>query len=223
MPDPYLQAMAVRPIRPDERERFDEELDRHHWLGHNPVGETMRHVALAPDGTWVALVGFGAAALACAPRERLIGWPDELHFRRLRSIVYNQRYCVLPGARRLNLASAVLARSLARLSGDYVSRWGHPVLVVETFVDPARHLGTCYRCTGFDVLGETRGFARQGSRSGERYVHHGAKKLDLARALRKDAYRILRAGFDHPVLGRRRAMIDLEGLDVMKERSAAPA
>jgi len=68
MPDPYLQAMAVRPIRPDERMRFDEELDRHHWLGHNLVGETMRHVAVAPDGSWAALVGYGAAALACAPR-----------------------------------------------------------------------------------------------------------------------------------------------------------
>ena len=213
MPDPYLQAISVRPIRPDERERFDEELDRHHWLGHNLVGETMRHVAVGPDGTWAALVGFGAAALACAPRDQLIGWPDELHFRRLRYIVNNQRYCVLPDARRPNLASAVLARSLARLSGDYVSRWGHPVLVVETFVDPARHLGTCYRCTGFDALGETRGFGRQGSRSGERYVHHGAKKLYLARTLRKDAYRILRAGFDHPVLSQRRAMIDLEVLD----------
>ncbi|MGH9056136.1 MAG: Druantia anti-phage system protein DruA, partial [Acidimicrobiales bacterium] len=129
MPDPYLQAISVRPIRPEERSRFDTELDEHHWLGHHLVGETMRHVAVAGDGDWVALVGFGAAALACRPREERIGWSDEVHFRRLRYVVNNQRYCVLPAARRHNLASLVLARSLRRLSGDFQARWGHPVLL----------------------------------------------------------------------------------------------
>ena len=56
MPDPYLQAISVRPIRPEERARFDEELDEHHWLGHHLVGETMRHVAVGPDDSWVALL-----------------------------------------------------------------------------------------------------------------------------------------------------------------------
>jgi len=91
MPDSYLRSICVRPIEPGERQRFDEELDRHHWLGHNLVGETMRHVAIGPDGVWVALVGFGAAALACRPREELIGWSDDQRFRRLRYVVNNQR------------------------------------------------------------------------------------------------------------------------------------
>ena len=86
MPDPYLQAISVRPIRPEERARFDAELDEHHWLGHHLVGETMRHVAVGPDDSWVALLGFGAAALACRPREERIGWSDEVHFRRLRYV-----------------------------------------------------------------------------------------------------------------------------------------
>lgn len=209
MPDPYLQAIAVRPIRPDERSRFDAELDRHHWLGHRLVGETMRHVAVAEDGKWAALVGFGAAALACRPREDLIGWSDEVHFRRLRYVVNNQRYCILPEARRANLASVVLAKSLRRLSLDFEARWGHPVLIVETFVDPARHVGTCYAAAGFVALGETRGFGR----SGGRYVHHGQVKRYLARVLRRDAIDILTAPFDHPVLARGRpTMIDLNQL-----------
>ena len=213
MPDPYLRSICVRPVVPGERQRFDEELDRHHWLGHNLVGETMRHVAIGPDGVWVALVGFGAAALSCRPREELIGWSNDQRFRRLRYVVNNQRYCVLPDRRRKNLASAVLARSLRRLSDDYRSRWGHPVVLVETFVDPERHVGTCYLSSGFSVVGATSGFSRSGSRKGGRYLRHGNPKLYLARPLRADAYGVLAADFDHPDLEGSHHVIDLNALD----------
>lgn len=187
----------MRPIRAGERSRFDAELDEHHWLGHHLVGETMRYAAVRPDGSWLAVVGFGAAALSCRPRDTFIGWSAEQQFRRLRYVVNNQRYCVLPDGRRKNLASHVLSRTLRRLSGDYESRWGHPVMVVETFVDPARHRGTCYAAGGFSLLGETLGYGRRGGR----YVYHGNTKLSFARLLRRDACRILAAGFDHPALG----------------------
>lgn len=206
--------LVVRPVTRDERARFDAELDAHHWLGHRLVGETMRHVACDGEGTWLALVGFGSAALSCRPRDAFIGWSDDQHFRRLCYVVNNQRFCVLPAARRPNLASAVLARSLRRLSGDYAVRWGHPVLVVETFVDPARHVGTCYLAAGFARLGETRGYGRAGGR----YVHHGHVKVCLARLLQRDAARLLTAPFDHPLLAaspaRRQQMLDLNALAV---------
>ncbi|MGH9919794.1 MAG: Druantia anti-phage system protein DruA, partial [Nitrososphaerales archaeon] len=195
-----MSALAVRPIRPEERQRFDEELDEHHWLGNRLVGETMRYVALDGDGEWLAVLGFGAAALACKPRDAFIGWNDDQHFRRLRYVTNNQRFCVLPAGRHQNLASNVLAKTLRRLSVDFENRWGHPVLVVETFVDPKRHHGTCYRAGGFRVLGETLGYGR----SAGRYHHHGNVKLSFARLLRKDALRILTATFDHPALDRQR-------------------
>ena len=210
MRDAYLAGLLVRPIDRDERARFDAELAEHHWLGNRLVGETMRHVALGPDGAWLALVGYGSAALVCGPREELIGWDDETHFRRLRYVVNNQRYCVLGDPPRHNLASAVLARSLRRLSGDYEARFAHPVLVVETFVDPTRHRGTCYVASGFRVLGETAGFRR----SAGRYHHHGIPKLYLAKALVPDAAAVLAASFDHPLLRKgSNAVIDLNALD----------
>ena len=209
MADRSLQALVVRPIEPDERRRFDEALDRYHWLGHHLVGETMRYVASAPDGTWVALVGFGAAALSCRPRDSYIGWSDDQHFRRLRYVTNNQRFCVLPAGRRPNVASNVLAKTLRRLSGDFEVRWGHPILMVETFVDPARHAGTCYRAGGFAVLGETSGYGRVAGR----YHHHGNVKLAFARLLRRDARRILTAEFDHSILMKgTRTVIDLNAL-----------
>jgi len=209
--DRYLAGIEVRPIRPGERDRFDEALCEHHWLGSRLVGETMRYVALGPDGTWLALVGFGSAALSCRSRDAWIGWSDHQHFRRLRLLTNNQRFCVLPSGRRPNLASAVLCRTLARLSGDFEARWGHPVLVVETFVDPTRHRGTCYAAGGFVALGQTSGYGR----SGWSWHRHGKPKLAFARTLRRDARRILTATFDHPALflPPRRPMLDLNRLD----------
>ena len=202
--------MSVRPIRADERARFDATLDEHHWLGRRLVGETMRYVALGPEDEWLAVLGFGAAALACKPRDRFIGWSDEQHFARLRYVTNNQRFCVLPAGRRKNLASNVLAKTLKRLSGDFEVRWGHPVVMVETFVDPSRHLGTCYTAGGFALLGRTLGYGR----SGGSYHHHGRSKLTFGRLLRRDARAILTAQFDHPLLTRgSRPVIDLNSLD----------
>ena len=210
MSDLGLAGVSVRPIRAVERARFDAVLDEHHWLGRRLVGETMRYVASGPDSEWLAVLGFGAAALACGPRERFIGWSDEQHFARLRYVTNNQRFCVLPAGRRQNLASNVLAKTLKRLSGDFEDRWGHPVVMVETFVDPARHLGTCYTAGGFTLLGQTRGYGR----SGGSYHHHGRPKLSFARLLRRDARTILTAQFDHPLLTRgSRPVIDLNRLD----------
>ncbi|MFN2616036.1 MAG: ISAs1 family transposase [Thermoleophilaceae bacterium] len=212
MPELWLPALTVRPVLPEERARFDAELDRHHWLGHHLFGEAMRYVAADGDGTWLALVGFGSPAFSCRPRDAFVGWGDEQRLRRLRYVVGNQRCCVLPAGRRPNLASAVLARTLRRLSGDYQARWGHPVLAVETFVDPSRHRGTCYLAAGFLRLGETLGYGR----SNGRYVHHGKVKLCFARTLRRDALAILAAPFDHPLLvttaRRRPPMLDLNAL-----------
>ena len=204
----------MRPILAEERIRFDESLDEHHWLGHHLVGETMRYVALGGDGQWLAVLGFGAAALACKPRDAYIGWSDDQHFRRLKFVTNNQRFCVLPRGRVPNLATNVLAKTLSRLSSDFDSRWRHPVVMVETFVDPSRHVGTCYRAGGFALLGETLGYGRRAGR----YHHHGQVKLTFARLLRRDARRILTNPFDHPMLtAERRPVIDLAALDLVGE------
>jgi len=189
---------VVRPIGCDEVDRFNACLDEHHWLGHRIVGETMRYVA-TQQGGWVAVLGFGSAALACAPRDRWVGWSKESQFARLRYVVNNQRFCVLPEGRRPNLASAVLARALRRLSGDYQASYGHPVLVAETFTDPARHQGSCYAAAGFTALGQTLGYRRNAGA----YVHHGNPKLAWARPLRRDALGILSGAFDLRCLPRR--------------------
>ncbi|MHB8219875.1 MAG: ISAs1 family transposase, partial [Acidimicrobiales bacterium] len=209
-----MASLRVAPIGAGDGSRFDAELDEHHWLGHRMVGETMRYAAVDASGEWVALIGFASPALSCGPRDRFIGWSPETQLRRLRFIASNQRFCILPAGRRKNTASAVMSRTLRRLSADWVQAWGHPVVLVETFVDPSRHIGTCYGASSFLRLGETAGFGR---RSG-RYIAHGQVKDVYVRALHRRSTEVLSATFDHPLLsanpGSLMAQIDFNTADL---------
>lgn len=220
MPAGWERSLVVRLVHAEERERFDATLGAEHWLGAGLVGETMRYVALL-DGRWCALIGFGSAALCVRSREALVGWSDSQRHRRLRYLTNNQRFCVLESYRRPNLASAVLALVLRRLSSDFEARWGHPVVAVETFTDPARHPGTCYKASNFALIGYTRGFGRQAGR----FVHHGGSKAYWMRALRRDATRLLALSFDHPALTGRSSVRapDLNGLAVLASVTALAA
>jgi len=202
-----FDSLVVRLVAPNEVPRFNELLDQHHFLGHRLTGRVLRYVALEDD-EWVALVGFGSAALSVGSRERFIGWSEQEKRRRLRFVANNQRFCVLPGRRRANLASAVLGRTLRTLSADWEAAYRDPVLLVETFTDPSRHEGTCYKAANFVEIGTTSGYARQNGS----WVRHDEKKAYWIYPLRRDATSLLAAPFDHPLIAsvpKRRTMIDL--------------
>jgi hypothetical protein len=202
--------VVVRPIFVDEVGRFNAALREHHWLGHRLTGQVLRYVAVL-DGEWVAVVGFGSAVLSCRARDEFLGWSREQQYARLRHVANNQRFCVLPAGRRPNLASAVLARVLARLCGDYLTVYGHRVFAVETFTDPARHTGACYAAANFQQVGSTLGY----SRSAGAYHHHGNPKRVWMYRLHRDAGGILSATFPHPLLtGRDDAVADVNTLDL---------
>jgi hypothetical protein len=207
----WRASLEVRLIAPDELERFDAELDAHHWLGHRLSGRVLRYVATI-DGRWVAVAGFGSAALACAARDEFVGWDRKLRLRRLGLITANQRFCVLPAGRRPHLASAVLGGCLRRLPADHLAVWGRPVLGVETFTDPARHAGSCYAAAGFTPLGPSAGYAR--SRGTK--IRHGAPKVYWLRPLHRHGLVVLAAAFDSPLIAPRqgRPAVDINTLDL---------
>ena len=185
-------------------------LREYHWLGHRLTGQVLRYVAVL-DGEWVAVVGFGSAVLSCRARDEFLGWSREQQYARLKHVANNQRFCVLPAGRRPNLASAVLSRVLARLSTDYLAAYGHRVLAVETFTDPARHTGACYAAANFTQVGSTLGY----SRSAGAYHHHGNPKRVWMYPLHRDASGILSATFPHPLLtGRDDHVADVNTLEL---------
>jgi hypothetical protein len=186
----FLRKITVRLLADHEVGQFNFYLERQHYLESSRfAGQALRYVAEV-DGQWVGLLTFSAPALHLKARERWIGWTPRQRTRRLGLVVNNSRFLVLPERQRYpNLASRVLGLVLRRLSADWQERWGHPVLVVESFVDESLYRGTCYRACGFQAVGATEGFKRA---SRDFYEEHGQPKQLYLRELRPGATQRLR-------------------------------
>jgi hypothetical protein len=156
-----LEEVTVRLIEDSERERFDEELATKHYLKNaNAVGRVLRYVA-EYSGPWVGLLMFNSAAYHLKPRDRWLHWVGPQVAQRRHLIAQNSRFLILAtSAKWPNLASRLLKLVCARLSNDWQEHFGCPVLAVETFVDPQRFRGTCYKAAGWEPLGPTQGQKR---------------------------------------------------------------
>lgn len=161
-PEPkLLDAVTVRLITESERGRFDQLLESEHYLKNaTAVGQVLRYVAEYQD-QWVALALFSSAAFHLKPRDRWLRWPAREVRQRRHLIAQNARFLILASAGQWpNLGSRVLKLLCARLPQDWEQAFGHPVLLAETFVDPQRFRGTCYKAAGWQQLGATQGFER---------------------------------------------------------------
>jgi hypothetical protein len=136
---------------------WNEYVQRYHYLGYQPLaGAQLRYLAQA-QGQTVALLGFGAAAWKVEPRDRWIGWSDRQRQERLHLIVNNARFLILPWIQCQNLASKLLGMVARRLADDWSNRHGYRPVLLETFVQSQRFLGTCYRSANWTHVGRTQG------------------------------------------------------------------
>ncbi len=210
---PLLEGV-VRPIASDERDRWDALMRRHHYLGFNrTAGRALRQVA-EYRGQWLALLLWQASARMCAPRDRWINWSRPIQFQRLHLIANNARFLILPSGRIPNLASRVLSLKPLPLAADWQAVHGHPVLLAETFVDPARFHGGRYRAANWQCLGLTRGFARDAGR----YVHHGEPKTVWVYPLHRRARHGLRHPVAHPAWSQTMQNVTLTDLEMARLR-----
>jgi hypothetical protein len=155
-----LSQILVRPIHPVEEQRFQKLMQRHHYLGALPkISETLRYIATFAD-QWIALLSFSAAALKCSVRDRWIGWDFRHQYDRLKLVTNNSRFLILPDWHFPNLASRILSLCQKRLPTDWQATFGHPVLLIETFVDPQQFRGTIYKADNWIYVGNTKGFHR---------------------------------------------------------------
>ena len=171
-----LRAVTVRRTwGAEEHRRWDRLVAAHHYLPfHGVFGKGLRHVATVGP-SWLALIGWQPGAFKLAARDHWIGWSAQQQFRRLHLIANNARFVILTPRPVPNLASRVLGLSLRRLSQDMQAVHGYPILLAETFVDPARFAGTCYRASNWRSPGLTRGYAREPGGTA-RWRHHGQPK-----------------------------------------------
>jgi len=198
-PEPMLlEAVTVRLIEDWERERFDEELVTKHYLKNaNVVGRVLRYVG-EYLGQWVALLVFSSPAFHLKLRDQWLHWQPRQVKERRHLIAQNARFLVLgaPG-QWPNLASRVLKLVGQRLAGDWQEHFGYPVLAVETFVDPQRFRGTCYKAAGWQQLGPTQGYERDWQ---DFYTDTQHPKQLWVRALGEDALEQARAAALPPTL-----------------------
>ena len=132
-------------------------MQAHHYLGALPkIGETLWYVACWGQER-VALLSFSAAALKCGVRDQWIGWSYRHQYDRLKLLANNTRFCILPAWHRPNLASRTLALCERGLSQDWQAAFAHPLLLLESFVDPQRYRGTLYQASNWEYVGDTRG------------------------------------------------------------------
>jgi len=140
---------------------FKSLLQRYHYLGHKIcVGENLKYLF---RDRWKRILGcmlFGSAAWKAKARDDFIGWDRVQQQRHLFLLTNNTRFLILPWVRVPHLASHLLALTRARLSADWMNKYGHAIHLLETFVERERFRGTCYRAAGWIRVGATTGRSR---------------------------------------------------------------
>jgi len=153
-----LGPLEVRQVRRTPEEAlFNSLLQHHHYLGYTqPVGEHLKYLVYA-QGRPIACVAWSSAPRHLGSRDRFIGWEPKARLANIALLAYNTRFLVLPWVRVAHLASHILGRMARTLSVDWQRVYGHPIYYLETFIDPQRFRGTCYRAANWKVLGVTTG------------------------------------------------------------------
>src|SRR5882762_625487 len=157
-----LQPLEFELVRRTEKEPlWNSLLEEHHYLGYEqPVGEHLKYLVLG-QGRPVACLAWSSAPRHLGSRDRYIGWSAEERRRNVRFLAYNTRFLILPWVKVEHLASHILGRMASRISADWQRIYWYPIYFLETFVDPERFRGTCYRAANCVVLGKTTGRGKQ--------------------------------------------------------------
>ena len=177
-----LDLREVSRAFPADRPLFESLLHRFHYLSYrSPVGENLQYLARERTGRPVACLLFGSAAWQCADRDRYIGWDATTRAARLHLLTNNTRCLLMPWVDSSCLASHVLGLVQRRIGADWQRKYGHPIYLLETFVERDRFAGTAYQAANWIRVGQTKGRTRQDRMDGQEW------RLSLQRHFRKMA------------------------------------
>ncbi|HEX4170459.1 MAG TPA: DUF4338 domain-containing protein [Bryobacteraceae bacterium] len=153
-----LGLLDFQPVRRTAQEAlFNSLMEQYHYLGYEqPVGEHLKYL-VSSSGQAIACLAWCSAPRHLASRDRFIGWSAEARKRNLPLLAYNTRFLILPWVKVPHLASHILGRMAKLVPRDWQQMYAHPVYWLETFIDPARFKGTCYRAANWITLGRTTG------------------------------------------------------------------
>lgn len=159
-----LEPLSVQEVSGERTERawVKAALARFHYLGFGgAVGENLQYIIRDRQHRPLACMVFGAAAWKCQDRDQFIGWSAEQRQKNLALVANNTRFLILPWAKIAHLGSWILGQVAGRISQDWQGKYGHPVVLLETFVERERFRGTVYRAANWQAVGVTAGRSRQ--------------------------------------------------------------
>jgi len=144
-------------------ERFKSLIDQYHYLGFDRcISESMSYIVYSNNFQPLACLLFGSPAWSCRDRDEYIGWSKDDRRRNLIMMTNNSRFLILPWVNVSHLASHILSIISKRISSDWEYKYGHPICLLETFVEVGRFKGTCYKAANWLNVGRTTGRGRNG-------------------------------------------------------------
>jgi hypothetical protein len=144
-----------------QSQEFKSIISQYHYLGFDrTVGENLKYLVYSRQGKLLACLLFGSSAWACAPRDQFIGWNAPSRRNHLIYTTNNTRFLILPWVKVPHLASHILGLIVRRIASDWQKKYGHPLYLLETFVEKERFKGTCYKAANWIHVGETTGRSR---------------------------------------------------------------
>lgn len=194
-----LPLRVERVVDRAQQDLWREVLVRYHYLGHvEPVGASVKHLVYGRTGVLLAALGWQSAVTHLACRDRIIGWDAPRRAIDLDRVATNVRFLILPWAHLRNAASAILSQSIAPLRADWWARYKVELGLLETFVDPRRFDGACYRAANWVAIGQSKGYAKQQGK----HIYHGQRKEVYVYILDQDLRRQVLNNPQEPALNR---------------------
>ena len=139
-------------------------LDQYHYLGSPSLcGAQIRYVVKSSIYGYIGAMAFSSGSWALRDRDKYIGWSENARIANLHYVVKNDRFLILPTVQVKNLASHVMGLALRQLPDDWQARYHIRPVMAETFVNPERFDGSCYKASNWRAVGYSAG-RRDGKR-----------------------------------------------------------
>lgn len=155
-----IAPVTVEIVSKSQLKLFNCLLASYHYLGYHSIGQNMKYIVFDKNGLVLSCLLFGSAAWKSAPRDKYIGWGQQARQANVNLITNNTRFLILPWVQVPHLASHILGQVSRRISKDWEQKYGHPVYLLETFVERDRFLGACYKAANWINVGKTKGRSR---------------------------------------------------------------